>query len=466
MKFGGGCLKTADDFIRIADILRKEKKKTCVVLSAIYGITDLLEKGITEALVSEESISQTINDIRQIQNRIIVQAFKDTVNQDAIKKELEQRYKRLKRLLKGISYLKEVTDATRALILSFGERFSIIILTALLLELEIKAEALEADKIGIITNQCSINASVNLSKTKQNIAINVIPLLERGIFPIITGFFGCSESGKVALLGRNGSDYSAAILARCLEVKELIIWKNVEGFLSADPTIISEAFKIPKLSYYEAAELSYFGAKILHPRTVEPFTDTTISIIIKSFKDPEDLGTIITPKNSHGNKLHIKGVSFNCQIAILKIQGSGIGYKPGIIGIIGNRLAKSGINIYSVITSQTCINLLVHTRDAERSYKLLEQMIGDVIEKIILLEDRALVGVVGEGILQTNGLAAQVFTAVAREEINIEMISAGASDVAYYFIVKQENVLQAVEAVHNELFPQTDRSTFLALQKL
>jgi aspartate kinase len=201
--------------------------------------------------------------------------------------------------------------------------------------------------------------------------------------------------------------------------------------------------------FRSAAELSYFGARILHPRTVEPLVDSDIPIVIKNIFDPKKRGTRIS-KEGYRRKGILKSVTFNKDIAVLKIKGAGVGYKPGIISEMSRRLSDLNLNIYSIITSQTCINLLLDRNDLHRSFEALRQLSGGVIEKIETMDNVALIAVVGEGLLRTHGLAAKVFSAVAREKLNVEMISAGASEVAYYFIIKRKDLSKAIHAIHEE----------------
>ena len=231
----------------------------------------------------------------------------------------------------------------------------------------------------------------------------------------------------------------------------LEIWKDVDGFMSADPKIVKEARHIDRLSYYEAAELSYFGAKILYPRTVEPLIEKGIPMVIKNVYEPKRSGTLIQNGSFENNDI-IKSITFNRSISNLRIHGPGVGCKPGIIARIGNTLSELGINIYSVITSQTCINLILDRKDMKGGFTALENLAGGFIEKIDLEEDIALVGVVGKGLLKKQGVAARVFSAVADKNINVEMISSGASEVAYYFVVLEKDAEKAVQAVHEAFF--------------
>lgn len=239
--------------------------------------------------------------------------------------------------------------------------------------------------------------------------------------------------------------------AHALDADSLIIWKDIDGFMTSDPSLVKNARKIDQLNYYEAAELSYFGAHILHPRTVEPLVEEDIPIYVKNLSKPDMQGSKISSASPTKEEV-IKSVTHNKDISVLRIFGAGVGYKPGIISKIGEDLADMGINIYSIITSQTCINLLLDKKDSKKSHRCIEKLAGDVIERVDLKDDIALIAVVGEGILTTKGLAAKVFSSVADEGINVEMVSGGASKVAYYLIVKERDVEKALRAIHAEFF--------------
>ncbi len=452
MKFGGGCLREGESFKRIASLLRDEPfGQIIVVVSAVYGVTDSLEEATRLALESERSIPRCIEAIRFLHENIIRSAIQDDKTQEHVSKLVESKIRALERILYGISYTGEITETVRVIVLSQGERISALILAAVLSEHGKNARDFEADKIGIITDSVCENATANLLEVKKNLQGKLSPLIRRGVIPVITGFFGCTEDGKTSSFGRNGSDYSAAVIAHALEAKEVHIWKDVDGFMTADPRLVNSSKRIKHLSYMEAAELSYFGARILHPRTVEPLIGTGTRIYIRNINAPKNSATLVE-ESGREEKDIIKSVTYNDGIAVLRIHGVGVGYKPGIIGAIGRTLSDAKINIFSVLTSQTCINLLLDNLDAGRGIDALRPHVGGVIERLELRNDVALIAVVGEGLINREGLAARVFSAVAEESINVEMFAAGASDVAYYFIVAQKDMQSAIAAVHGSFF--------------
>jgi aspartate kinase len=451
MKFGGSCLRDSDFFLRVAEIILSEEKPVVVVVSAILGVTDMILDGLHESLDSEVNILPFIEALEVRHKSIVQEAIRKKQIRQNVFSSIEERLEKLKRLLYGVAYTKEITDSVKALILSYGERFCVHILSAMIRDKGRDSWPLESDYIGLITDDSFDNATADLEGTRENLERSVLPLVHKAIIPVITGYFGCTKEGKITTFGRNGTDYSAAVIAHGLRADELEIWKDVDGFMSADPKIVDGAEKIDTLSYYEAAELSYFGAKILHPRTVEPVLNDNISICIKNLKTPNDSGSRLM-KDSGERKDIIKSVTYNRDISLLKILGPGVGYKPGVIAQIGSKLNDLGINIFSVITSQTCINLLIDSRDSLKSYDSIKVLGDGVIEKIEREDDMALVSVVGKGLQNRIGIAARAFSAVAAENINIEMSSSGASDVAYYFIIKDNDVEKTINAIHSEFF--------------
>lgn len=451
MKFGGGCLKNKEHFLKVAEIVKTERNNPVVIVSAVSGITDLLENGIQMAINSEKKVLEVIKTIRARHKDIADVSIQNEDIRQRTTKDIELRLKKLERLLYGITYTGEMTESVKAHILSHGERLSAILLSGILKSLSRDAIALETDKVGLITDESFENATAVLAEVRDNLVLTVLPLVNMGKVPVITGYFGCTREGKVTTFGRNGSDYSAAVVAYGIGATLIEIWKDVDGFMSADPKIIKSSRRIDELSYYEAAELSYFGARVLHPRTVEPLFYVHIPIHIRNLWKTENEATKILPGGYETEDI-VKSVTYNRDISVLRIHGPGVGYKPGIIAEIGGILSDQGVNIYSIITSQTCINLLIDIKDSHRSCEAIQKLAGGVIEKVDLADDVALIAIVGEGLLRRKGIAARVFSAVAEENINVEIISSGASEVASYFLVNKVEVERAINAIHREFF--------------
>jgi aspartate kinase len=315
----------------------------------------------------------------------------------------------------------------------------------------VKSNIIETDKIGLITDEQYENATVDLKEFKVNFKPIAANILNDEAVPILTGFFGNTPEGKITTFGRNGSDYTAAVMAYGFDAPLLEIWKDIDGFMNADPKIVKDAEIIDHLSYFEVAELCYFGDRLLHPLTIEPISGLGIPVHIKNIFNQDSKGTIISP-DAYIDEHIIKSVAYNPNIAMIRLHGSGIGYKAGIVTTIANALSAKNINIFATVSSQTCINLLIEMKDAEESYDILKEYKGNIIERIDFQKDIALIAVVGEGVLKRKGILARVLEGISKERINIEMASAGASEVAIYLIMSADDVEDAIRAIHKEFF--------------
>jgi aspartate kinase len=451
LKFGGDCLKDSSHILKVVDIILSQKNFPIVIISAIYGITDLLIDGIDSAKEKETNVATTISVLTEKHYEIAQDSIvSDNILQSTIQ-NIVMLIKKVERLLYGVSYTEEDTAAIRAYITSFGERLAAVIISGVLEDKGVKSNIIETDKIGLITDEQYENATVDLKEFKVNFKPIAANILNNEAIPILTGFFGNAPDGKITTFGRNGSDYTAAVMAFGFDAPILEIWKDIDGFMNADPKILKEAEIIDHLSYFEVAELCYFGDRILHPLTIEPIAGLGIPIHIKNIFNPDSKGTIISP-DAYIDEYIIKSIAYNPNITMIRLHGSGIGYKAGVVTMVANALSANNINIFATVSSQTCINLLIEAKDADESYEILKGYKGNIIERIDFQKDIALIAIVGEGVLKRKGILARVLDAVAKERINIEMASAGASEVAIYLIMASDDVEDAVRAIHREFF--------------
>jgi aspartate kinase len=306
-------------------------------------------------------------------------------------------------------------------------------------------------EIGIVTDGKYGDATVDLRETAKNFADRLLPSLNGKGVVFIPGFYGVSQGGEITTFGRGGSDYSAAVVAATAGAESLEIWKDVDGFLSTDPRFIPEATLISELSYDEAAELAYFGAKILHPRTVEPLRKSRLPIEIRNTLNPDVVGSRITARRVVAKDV-VKSVAHTTDVGILKVYASGVGVRKGILNEVSARMADSGINIKSVITSQTCISLILAIKDMEPGKRALLGIHPRPFRRVEKVEGVALISIVGEGLATRPGIAARCFTAAADCQVNIDMIAFGPSPVALYFLVKESELEKAVASVHTHFF--------------
>lgn len=449
IKFGGDCLSDSIHILKAVEIILSEKQFPVIVVSAMEGITELLINGIIKAKGRETNVNETISSLTEFHYNIAQESIKNDKVFNKTIQTFTTLIKKVERLLYGVSYTEEVTEAVKAYILSYGERISAAILAGVLEDNGTESTVIETDKIGLVTDDNFEHATVNLEEFKRNFNFHAHSIYNARIIPIFTGFFGSSPEGKVTTFGRGGADYSASVIAFGFEANELEIWKCCTGFTSADPDIVKDAIIIDKLSYFEAAELSYFGKKILHPLTIEPLTSQEIPITVKNLCEPKSKGTLIVP-DAYIEENVVKSISQNDNIVMIRIHGTGIGYKPGLIKSISDALSASGINIFSTLSSQTTINIIIENEFADEALEILNSFKGKIIEKIDFVRNIALIAIIGEGLLRKRGIFGRILNSISQEKVNVEMASAGASEVAIYIIVQKEELHDVINALHKE----------------
>ena len=449
-KFGGSNLKKKEDIQKLVRVIKAYDRPMVIVVSAFYGITNHLIKSMVEVKKDESNIETLVQFLRELKAESINENFESEEWQQKTMKAIESRIRELSRYLTGIHYIGDVPEFVEDVILSYGERLSSLVLTHILQSSGIDAEEALPEDMPLITDGEFGNATVNFDRSTGNVKEK---LKEDKIY-VVPGFYGVSENGKITLLGRGGSDYSAAAIARCLDAESLDVWKDVDGFMSANPKLVSAAKRITHLSYAEAAELSYFGASILHPRTVEPLKEVGIPIHIgniDAFNDVIEPRTIVQATETVSKEI-IKSVTYSDDFCMLKLRGAGVGLKKGVLAKVTSALDRAGINIKSVITSQVVINLLLATSDIKRAYRVVEELGLSAVTELTATEQLSTIAVVGEGLLEQPGVAGRMFMAMAKKNINVQMIVSGASAVASYFMVANDDRDAAIEAIHHEFF--------------
>lgn len=456
MKFGGASLTSGAQFARVAEIIRMQTGPRAVVLSAMEGVTDQISTSLPKIKDDEAHIKALLADLRHRHVDAIELCIKDNSHRLQASEEIDALLQRLERMLYGISYTEELTPKTQDYALSFGERLSVRVLGSVLREMGVKARSCDADEIGLLTDGVFGGASPLLHMIERRFQEELKPQIEQGLIPVITGFFGCDIDGHVTTFGRGGSDYSAAIIANALNAERLEVWKDVDGFLTADPRIVSKAIPVDRMSYDEAAELAYLGAEILHPRTVEPVAKKSIPIVVKNTNRPEAEGTIIERVPNTARRALIS-VAAKDGLAILKLYGPGMAYTPGVGQRVFSALGQSRVNVYNMAASQANFALLVNSKDIESGLRALQAMQDGIVQGVEPIDGMSLVCVVGKGIGAVPGTAGHIFTAVGKAGVNVEMISVGASDIALNFVVKTADKMKAITAVHEHFLNQVHK---------
>lgn len=446
LKIGGSNLHDVNSLRSIAALVRQYDKPVFLVVSAFNGLTDQLYHLIRQP-VSKEAADLLIRQLREKYGSMLAADLTDTALLDRTLQGLDERLRRLNDLLQGSSLIGGVPDFVEDEVVSFGERISSLILTAYLNEQGLPTDELLPEDIGFYTDGTFHNATMDFSTP-----INDLASLDPDKHYVMPGFYGIDRARRITVFGRGGSDYSAACLAALLQAESLDVWKDVDGYLSGDPLRVKAPRRISRLSYREAAELSYFGARILHPRTVEPLKPRNIPIRIFNFSQA---GQHLEPFTVIGQAYPDEGIkSVTCTegVRTLTLRGAAVGITPGILSKVTHQLEINRLNINSVITTQIAISLLLDAGVTDQARDLIRELKIAGVEDLDTSPELCLIAAVGEGVLTQPGIAARIFSAVAQCGINIRFISFGASRVAIYFLVDLPDKDEALHAIHTELF--------------
>ena len=467
MKFGGTSVGDGKRILEVAKIIASEQdRQPVVVVSAMSQVTNSLLE-LADIMLHPKHQAKLTAGIDRLR-RQHSEAAKALGLQPLIEKELmsslDSCFANLDSVLADIATLGELTPQDHDLILSFGERFATHLLVAALRQLGMTAVALEGSEL-IITDSVFGNASPLFKASCQQMKPKLQPLLKDNITPVITGFMGATETGQVTTLGRGGSDYSATIIGHCMEAAEVWIWTDVDGIMTADPRAIKGAHTIKSLSYDEAAELSYFGAKVLHPRTMVAAARGNTPIYIKNTFHPEAVGTKITHEASqHPNGA--KATTVLSPLSLITIQGKGMQGVLGVAAKVFTTLAKQQINVFfiSQASSENNISLAVNAGDGGRAVDSLTKAFQDEfatknLEAVREETHVAMIAVVGEGMRHRAGIAGRIFSTLGRVNINVIAIAQGSSERNISFIVDQDDAALALQSVHDELHLENGASS-------
>lgn len=449
MKFGGASVRDGAALRRVAEIVRTHRSHSpLVVTSAMAGVTDAIDEHLDRLVRDESDVPILIDALRAKHTEACRDAIGDPKKREGAIYTIDKTLERLERLLFGISYTEELTPKARDFALTFGERLAVPILSGILTDIGLESRAFDAEHAKIITDGRYGNATPRLDEIEALYPETLGAYIEWGGIPVVTGFYGVDERGHATVFGRGGSDYVGAVLAYAGNAKVLEIWKDVAGFMTTDPDVIPEARPLEVLSYEEAAELANFGAKVLHPRTVEPVSRKSIPIRVRNARAPDQPGTLIQ-QDVESAPVILRAVAARGNLAIVKLLGPGMAYTKGIGLRTFSVLTQAGVNVINMAASHAEFALLIDGDDEPAAVKALETIKGGVIQGVESSPHRALICVVGKGLSETPGSAAAILAAISHAGVNIEMISLGASTIAIDVIVKDDDKEAAIRAVHD-----------------
>ena len=452
MKFGGTSVGSVNSILNVKKIVESVEEPVIVVVSALGGITDKL---IYTSKMAAAGDSNYENEFREIVYRH-VEMIKEVIPageaQVALQKQIGELLNELKDIFQGIYLIKDLSPKTSDTIVSYGERLSSIIVA------EVIKDAVWYDSRNFIKTERKYSKHILDTELTNQLIKETFKEIPR--VSVLGGFISSDkESGNVTNLGRGGSDYTASVIATALDASVLEIWTDVDGFMTADPKVISSAYTIEELSYVEAMELCNFGAKVVYPPTIYPVCHKNIPILIKNTFNPDAKGTVIIQRNGIGEGKAIKGISSINDTSLITVQGLGM---VGVIGVnyrIFRTLAKSGISVFLVsqASSENSTSIGVRNADADLACQVLngefskEIEMGEITE-ISAEKDLATIAIVGENMKHTPGIAGKLFGTLGRNGISVIACAQGASETNISFVVESKFLRKSLNVIHDSFF--------------
>ncbi|HET9017793.1 MAG TPA: aspartate kinase [Thermomicrobiaceae bacterium] len=456
MKFGGTSVGTPAAIDQTAAILAgaaRGGEPLVATVSAMSGVTNRLLEAAADAAAGRLTNGSPLRRELEERHRAVVdELIGAPERREGVATEVRELAERCARLIESVAVLGDLSPRVQDWIVSFGERMSSRVVAGVLVDRGVPAVAVDADRV-IVTDDVFGGASPLLDETREAATTALGDLLATGSVPVVTGFFGATRAGATATLGRGGSDFSAAILGNALDADEIWIWTDVDGVMTADPRLVPDARTLPAISFAEATELAYFGAKVIHPRTMQPAAERGIPIWIKNTFRPEHPGTRIGPEPAENGA--VKAITAIPGLSVITVEGSGLLDVAGVTARVFSALARSGVNVFMIsqASSQHSLSFVVRGVDGPGVVHVLEQEFElDLLRERLLRiwEDPrvAIVAVVGAGMRGTPGVAGQVFQTLGAEHINIVAIAQGSSELNISCAIGQAEVARAVPALH------------------
>jgi aspartokinase/homoserine dehydrogenase 1 len=454
-KFGGASLADSTAVQHAIQIIRSYRTgPAVVVVSAMAGVTDaLLEVARQAGTGDERAVASLIAQLHSRHAELARTLLPSGRTRAALLAHIAEGFEELEGLAQGLRLLRDLTPRTTDYLISRGERLSARLFAAGLEEAGAKAKYVDALEL-VHTDAAFGHASPDMRRTDQSVQRLLLPLLARGTIPVVPGFLGATPAGEVATLGRGGSDLTATLLARAVGASRVSLWKDVPGLLTADPRVVADARVIPQLHTREAAELAYYGAKVLHPRALIPLADRRIPIYVRPFADPKSPGTEVSERVAPG-RLPVKALTAAGGQGLITVTGNGMLGVPGIaartFGALHSR--QISVSLISQASSEHSICFSVPEPLAEAARQsLLTEFQGEIgrreIDGVEVSPGMATIAVVGLGMHGTPGVAAGVFTALAGGGINVVAIAQGSSELNISVVVAAEQAAEAQRRIH------------------
>jgi aspartate kinase len=453
MKFGGTSVQDAPAIERVGEIVADRlKRQPVVVVSAFARVTDgLLGTARAAGAGDREKALQLSRDLRERHYNVAGELLGTGVFTN-FHSELEQDFDALDELLRGIAAVGELTPRTSDLVVSYGERLSSKIVNAAFLARGLKSRLVDAREC-IVTDATHTRAVPQVEETNERLKRRLAPALEAGVVPVLGGFIGATREGVTTTIGRGGSDFSAALIGAALRAERIEIWSDVDGMMTTDPGLCPDAHRIRHVSFEEAAELSYFGAKVLHPATVVPAVQKNIPVYILNSRNPGCEGTRITARGASCRNT-FKAIGAKKRITIVDVVATRMLMAHGFLRSIFEIFDRHRCPVDVVSTSEVSVSLTVDSNEAIPAVAADLAGIGDVKYE----GRKAIVCLVGDNLRGTPGVAARTFSTLG--DINVRMISQGASEINLTFVIDEDDVPEAVRRLHAAFFSDLDPEVF------
>jgi aspartate kinase len=456
MKFGGTSMGSAESVSRCAEIVqaaRADWARVAVIVSAMSGVTDNLLKGANTAAAGDADAYQAIAaDLRERHLRTLAElngGEAATPAQAAILGHVDE----FSSLCHAVNVLGEASPRALDAISSLGERMSIHLLAARLTGMGIPARAIDSASF-VATDSVFQSANPNMEATQAKTDAVLRPLLDQGVVPVITGFVGADATGAVTTLGRGGSDFSAAIVGVAVKADEVWIWTDVDGVMTADPRVVKGARSLEALTYREVAELAYYGAKVLHPKTIRPVVESGGVLRIKNTFNPAHPGTRIL-EDGNGSPGTIKAVTAIKSLSLITVEGRGMMGVPGVAARTFGATARTSTSVLMIsqASSEQSICFLVPTASAgkvvaEIEHEFSRELVRRDIDRVWAWSGVVIVTVVGARMRYTPGVSGRIFSALGAAGINVIAIAQGSSECSISLVVDEKDADEAVRAVH------------------
>ncbi len=457
MKFGGTGVNSGSKVRKVTELIKAEKSRgneVVAVISAIRGMTDdilAIAGSIREG--RRASIDEFMKNTRDSHTSIL----RDAITDKTIVKEAEslitQVLNELENVLRGITLLAEVTPKTLDYLLSFGERLSTPIVSYGLQYIGTPSEHLTGKEAGILTDSNFGDARPLMDTTKLRVGLKITPMLANNLVPVVTGFIAADQHGNTTTIGRGGSDYTATLIGSSIQADEVWLWSDVNGLMTADPKIVEDAQVLKEVSFPEALEMALFGAKYIHPRSFYPVIESNIPIRVRNALNASHQGTIITTTPTKSSQKIVKSINAIRKTSLIDVSGGDMAGSPGTASRIFEVLARNKVNIIMISQSpsESSISMVVRKSDLDTATTALElNLLGKIIKRVNVMEDAAVIAVVGSGMRGIKGVASKIFGAVARTNVNVIMIAQGSSELNLAFVVKDPDCEKTVRALHTE----------------